>query len=194
MWNFFRGTPKHKIYQQYAEKSREELIDALLVAEELHNTDMVAVNEAKQLTEDRVEKVKKQAREEAENLAREVKQREEDTARAHTQEMEDLKREHDAAFEIQAKENQIALSDAELKYTYDESKKVTEAKDARIAAEKALAVAEAENTMLKEMINLNGDIVDIKDMTNKIIDKLPTINLSSLPSAPAAKQDKKGDN
>lgn len=194
MSGFFWGTPKHKIYDQYAEESREELIDAILVADERHETDMKAISEQRDLFEERAsEKERKQ------------KIKDEDTARAHKLEVDDLNLshklevdalvlEHETAFEIQAKEYEIKLADAELKMKYDDKQKVTDATDAQYEAEKELAVAEAKVEMLEEMINLNGDIVDIKDMTSKIIDKLPTINLTSLGGGSPAPKEKKGDN
>jgi len=194
MFGFFSGIPKHKVYAEYESKSREELIDAILVAMEESKADDKKLRDTIDLYEERiVEKDRKQ------------KIKDEDTTRTHKLEVDDLKLahklevdalvlEHENAFTIQAKENEIALADAELKMKYDDKQKVTDAQEARSEAEKALAVAEAKVEMLEEMVNINGEIIDIKELTNNLINKLPTINLTSLPSAPAAKQDKKGDN
>lgn len=43
-----------------------------------------------------------------------------------------------------------------------------------------IAVLRKENEMLGKITNLNADIIDIKDLVNKLVDKLPTVNLSSL--------------
>lgn len=43
-----------------------------------------------------------------------------------------------------------------------------------------IAVLKKENEMLGKITNLNADIIDIKDLVNKLVDKLPTINLSSI--------------
>jgi len=43
-----------------------------------------------------------------------------------------------------------------------------------------LAVAEKEVQMLTEIINIEGDVVDVKEIMEKIIQKLPEINLSTL--------------
>jgi predicted subunit of tRNA(5-methylaminomethyl-2-thiouridylate) methyltransferase len=189
---FFWGTPKHKVYAEYDGKSREELIDAILVAEEQKVKDDKNLQKTIDLYEERAAKQAKKVKEDAEDLAREVSQRESDTMREHKIELDALNLEHETAFEVQAKEYEIKLADAELKMKYDDKQKVTDAQTAQYEAEKELAVAEAKVEMLEEMINLNGDIVDIKDMTNKIIDKLPSmsLNLTSLPSAPAQKSNK----
>lgn len=42
------------------------------------------------------------------------------------------------------------------------------------------AVLTKENEMMKEMVDINADIVDVKDIINKLIDKLPEINLNKL--------------
>ena len=193
MFKLFSGTPKHKIYAQYDEFSREELIDQLLVADEQRAKDANHLRETINLYEERAAETARKQKIKDDDAARERKQADEDKDRAHAQVVADLTASHLAEVEKLKKDHELALADAELNNKYNESRKVTEATEARIEAEKELAVASAKNEMLEQMVDLNGDIVDIKDMANKIIDKLPTINLTSLPSAAAPAKEKKQD-
>lgn len=50
-----------------------------------------------------------------------------------------------------------------------------------------LAVAQANVAHLEKIVNINADIYDIKNIINKVVEKLPTINLTSL-SASTSKE------
>lgn len=130
------------------------------------------------------------------DTARATKLAVEDTTRTHNQEMADLKHKTSTEVKELKADHELEIKRTQLETEFASDKKVTDAETRAIEAEKKLAVAEATNVILKEMVDLNGDIVDIKEMTNKIIDKLPTINLSSLPSPAPVKQEqkKKDDN
>ena len=47
-------------------------------------------------------------------------------------------------------------------------------------AKSEIAVLKKENEMLDKITDLNADVIDVKDVVNKIIDKLPTMNISSI--------------
>lgn len=49
------------------------------------------------------------------------------------------------------------------------------------------AVLTKENEMMNKMVDINADIVDVKDIINKLINKLPEVNLSSINVTTAAK-------
>jgi predicted RNase H-like nuclease (RuvC/YqgF family) len=50
---------------------------------------------------------------------------------------------------------------------------------------KKLAVTENENKMLGKIVDVNKDIIDVKNLVNTLIEKLPTININSLMAAPS---------
>ena len=52
---------------------------------------------------------------------------------------------------------------------------------------KKLAVTENENKMLGKIVDVNKDIVDVKKLVETLIEKLPTVNISSIMAAPSKK-------
>ena len=66
----------------------------------------------------------------------------------------------------------------ELKHFKDEEIKA--AKKEVVEISKDLAVLRKENEMLKSITDVNADIIDVKDLMNKLVEKLPSIDLKSL--------------
>ena len=100
--------------------------------------------------------------------------------RNYSKEIEEIKHAH--ALEIKELESnhKLALKEKEFELRHfkdDEVKKLQ--LDASSKASE-IAVLKKENEMLAKITNLNADIIDIKDLVNKLVDKLPSINLSSL--------------
>lgn len=77
-------------------------------------------------------------------------------------------------------EHNLALKEKafELKHLKDEE--IKKAKDEVIEMTKKLAVLTKENEMLKSITDVNADIIDVKDLVSKLVEKLPTIDLKSL--------------
>ena len=61
-----------------------------------------------------------------------------------------------------------------------ETKKLKEKQEIIAELKEQNAVLQKENAMLDRIVDLNGDIVDIKELINTLIGKLPTIDLKSL--------------
>jgi len=78
------------------------------------------------------------------------------------------------------KDQELALKgkDFELKHFKDETVKSLNADLVEIQKENA--VLESENKMLDRIVDLNKDILDVKKLVGRLIDKLPTIDLKSL--------------
>ena len=93
---------------------------------------------------------------------------------------EDLKEKHEKETKTLKADNELAMKKKEFEITHNSDVRVKEAEDKVVDMEKKLAVAESENKMLREIADLNGDIIDIKELVTKLIDKLPEIKLSSL--------------
>lgn len=78
------------------------------------------------------------------------------------------------------KDQELALKgkDFELKHFKDETVKSLNAD--LVETQKENAVLESENKMLDRIVDLNKDILDVKKLVGRLIDKLPTIDLKSL--------------
>jgi len=100
--------------------------------------------------------------------------------RKQDQDMEDTTRDHAASIQglKQTHRLELAQRDFDMKHFKDEQLK--KAEEIVVEFKQELAVLRKENDMMEKAVNINSDIVDIKDVLNKIIDKLPTINLTSL--------------
>lgn len=196
-WRVFDREPSYKEREQFASYTHDQLVDALVAAEE--TVDKTVADYEKQ-----IKKIKDDNDASVKATARATALATEDTERKHNQVVADLKASHKAELaelnqahklEVEAlkAETSIATERASLEGEFTADKKVKDAEQRAIDAEKGLAVALAENAILGTMIDINGDITDIKGLTEKIIDKLPTINLSSLPSAAPAPKEKNKD-
>ena len=85
----------------------------------------------------------------------------------HQRELENLQHNHKLA--LQTKEFEMKhFKDNELKKALEEKTKL----------EQRVAVLEAENKMLNKITDLNGDIIDVKELVKNLIGKLPTVNLN----------------
>jgi len=119
-------------------------------------------------------------RERAQDTARATTISIEDTNRRHHTELSTLKADNKANTEELKNTHKLELSQKEFEMKHLADERVKKAEDAKIEMEKKLAVAESENKQLREIADLNGDIIDIKELVTKLIDKLPEIKLSSL--------------
>ena len=85
------------------------------------------------------------------------------------QEKRDLKAEHKR--ELKNKQQEI---------NHYESDKIQELKDDKHRMEKKIAKLETENEKLNDVIDLEVDIIDVKDLVNKLIEKLPQVDISNM--------------
>ena len=126
---------------------------------------------------------KKQNTTEVDDLRLEVKQLKSDLASSksfYTRELDEVKRQHKNEVEDLAIANRRAIETKEFEMKHFKDKEIKNAIDEKIALEKKVAVLEAENKMLNKITDLNGDVLDVKNLVNSLINKLPTINLKSL--------------
>lgn len=70
----------------------------------------------------------------------------------------------------------------ELNWLLDNSQEgeILNLKQGIVNADKEIASLQMENKMLREITDLNGDIVDIKGLVSNLISKLPEIKINSL--------------
>ncbi len=111
---------------------------------------------------------------------REINLEKDEAQRGYEHGIQDLIRDHTATTNglKQTHRLELAQRDFDMKHFKDEQLK--KAEEIVVEFKQELAVLRKENDMMEKAVNINGDIVDIKDVLNKIIDKLPTINLTSL--------------
>lgn len=74
----------------------------------------------------------------------------------------------------------IALKEKEFELKHFKDEEMKKAQDKLIAKEQENAVLKKENEMLVKITDLNADVIDVKDLVNNLIEKLPTVNLTSL--------------
>ena len=76
--------------------------------------------------------------------------------------------------------NKLSIKEKEFELKHFKDEEILKL-NAELAGERQQnAVLKMQNEMLVKITDLNADIIDIKDLVNKLVDKLPTINLSSL--------------
>lgn len=90
--------------------------------------------------------------------------------------------ESDHALEIKSlkQDHQLALKEKEFEMKHFKDEELKTQQDTIVKLEREKAVLEKENKMLDKIVDLNADIVDVKDLVNTLIKKLPEINLKSL--------------
>lgn len=94
--------------------------------------------------------------------------------------LKQLEHEHQLEISKLKSDHSLELKEKEFELRHFKDEEVKSLKDKLAEKEKAMAVLQKENNMLEKITDLNADIVDIKDLVNKLIEKLPTINLQSL--------------
>lgn len=99
----------------------------------------------------------------------------------------EFERTYDLLEEEKEKEARVHELDKELlekqhkfEIEHFESDKVMELEGLLNKADSKISVLEKEKEMLTKITDLNGDIIDIKDLVAKLIEKLPSIDLKSL--------------
>lgn len=105
----------------------------------------------------------------------------------HQNEISDIRREHSMEKKEIAKNHELALKDMEFKMERE-----VETKTAKLAAEvvelkKELAVAENTVEMMDELTDLQTGMIDVKEVVNSLIKKLPDINIKSITAGPSNK-------
>lgn len=116
---------------------------------------------------------------EIKNLEEELEDREDD--------VRDLRRE----LRIAQKDQEIELKREQEKHEFElehfKDEEIETVRKQNVELTKKLAVTENENKMLGKIVDVNKDIVDVKKLVETLIEKLPTVNISSIMAAPSKK-------
>lgn len=78
------------------------------------------------------------------------------------------------------KTHELALKDKEQELRHFANEEIKKLKDEVVTVQRENAVLKKENEMMNKITEINADIVDVKSLVNKLIEKLPSINLNSL--------------
>lgn len=98
-----------------------------------------------------------------------LKQKIKDQDSAHLMEMNEVEHTH-----------KLALKEKEFELKHFKDNELKAVQDKLTTAEKTIEVLKKENEMLVKITDLNADIIDVKELVNALIKKLPEVNLQSL--------------
>lgn len=77
-------------------------------------------------------------------------------------------------------DHKIELQEKDFEIKYNKDKEIKAAKDELTKVQKELAEQKVENKMLRELVDYEADIIDVKNLVKTLIDKLPNVNISTL--------------
>ena len=96
--------------------------------------------------------------------------------------------------EIASEDFDILSRREEAKHAFElenfKDKEVISLKDEVVSSTKRIAVLENENKMLGKIVDVNKDIIDVKNLVSTLIEKLPTVNINGMVTQPVAKAKK----
>lgn len=95
-------------------------------------------------------------------------------------EISELKHNHRLEIEKLQHKHEMELEDIKFEMKNFKDSEILEKNNEIVSLTNKNDVLTKENEMMKEMVDINADIVDVKDVINKLIDKLPTINLENI--------------
>lgn len=104
----------------------------------------------------------------------------EDLERKHSRELELVQQDKADTIKQLTLDNELALKEKEFELTHYKDEELQNLKAENVTISSKLAVAEKEINMLEKLVDVNADIVSVKDIINKLMDKLPSVNISSL--------------
>lgn len=87
---------------------------------------------------------------------------------------------HSLAIEKLKADHSIALKEKEFDLKHFKDEELKKAQETLTKEKQDNAVLRKENEMLVKITDLNADVIDVKDLVNNLIEKLPTVNLTSL--------------
>lgn len=109
-------------------------------------------------------------------------------------ELQETNRKKDVDQEIEIKKltsaHELEIKEKEFEIKHLESEKVQDLETKLVDANSKIAVFTKQVEMLDKIVDLNADVIDVKDLVTKLIDKLPEIKLTTLAgSAPVKNKD-----
>lgn len=78
------------------------------------------------------------------------------------------------------KNHELELKEKEFELKHFKDEEVQKLRDSVAEKSQRIAVLEKENEMLDKIVDLNADIVDVKELVKTLISKLPNIDIKSI--------------
>lgn len=97
-----------------------------------------------------------------------------------TTQIEELKHKHELKVKELEKDHELALKEKEFELRHFKDDEVKKLRESLSGKNSEISVLKKENEMLGKITDLNADIIDVKDLVQKLIDKLPEIKLNNL--------------
>src|SRR5690348_10464423 len=98
----------------------------------------------------------------------------------HKKEVNDLVTDHQLELREIKKDHELEIKTFEFKLKNFENEEVLKLTKELNEAKQKIAVLEERTTQLDKIVDLNADIVDVKEIINSLIKKLPQIDLQKL--------------
>jgi len=92
--------------------------------------------------------------------------------------IEEIKRENALKVKEIEANHRLEIKQKEFDLTHFKDEEVQTVQKQLNEANKHVAVLEAEKKMLDRIVDLNADVIDVKNLVKNLIDKLPTVNLT----------------
>lgn len=113
------------------------------------------------------------------SLEKEIKGRERDKE-LHTRHLEKVNVEYEAKISRLKLDQELALKQKEFDIAHFKDAEIKKAEDKNSKLEQEIAVVKKENEMLIKITDLNADVIDVKELVTKLINKLPEVKINSL--------------
>lgn len=78
------------------------------------------------------------------------------------------------------KDHELEIREKEFELTHIKDEEVLRLKKENRTLEQENAVLKKENSMLDKLIDVNADIINVKELVERLIEKLPNIDIKSL--------------
>ena len=118
----------------------------------------------------------------------ELERGQDDLIRNHVRDIEDMRIGYERTIDTMKHDHALEAQRIALEHKFSTKQEVEDLRKKLEDAEKAKAVLTEKVAMLEKMVDLNGDIVDVKEMVAGIIKKLPEVNINGLTvQAPSSK-------
>ena len=94
--------------------------------------------------------------------------------------LRDVKSDHEREIAELKHDHKLELKGKQFELDHQESEQVKKLEGEKVELEQKVAVLEKQVEMMDQITDLNADIIDVKDVINKLIEKLPSIDIKSL--------------
>lgn len=98
----------------------------------------------------------------------------------HASKLSDASRLKDQEIKAIRVDHELEIKKKQFEVDYFETGEIKKLREALTSAEKELAVANTKLELMSKVTDVNADVLDVKDLVTKLIEKMPTININSI--------------